>query len=62
MKTLKARLALTGAVLAGAGIGNAHAQSSITLYGIVDAGISYLKTQNGNRFSLLSGGLSGNRW
>lgn len=40
----------------------AHAQNSVTLYGIVDAGISYLKTASGNRYSLLSGGLSGNRW
>ncbi|MDN7180659.1 porin [Caballeronia sp. SEWSISQ10-4 2] len=41
---------------------SAHAQSSVTLYGIVDAGISYIKTTTGNRYSLLSGGLSGNRW
>lgn len=37
-------------------------QNSVTLYGIVDAGISYLKTSSGARYSLLSGGLSGNRF
>lgn len=41
---------------------SAQAQSSVTLYGIVDAGLSYIKTSTGNRYSLLSGGLSGNRW
>ncbi|MBU9366042.1 porin [Burkholderia multivorans] len=63
MKTTK-RLALASTLLGltATASGTAHAQSSVTLYGITDAGISYLKTSTGNRFSLLSGGLSGDRW
>ncbi len=48
---------------------DAHAQSSVTLYGIVDAGIAYVhNAQNangGNASSLVkfsSGNLSGSRW
>ncbi|MEK6425751.1 MAG: porin [Burkholderia gladioli] len=47
----------------------AHAQSSVTLYGIVDAGIAYVHNAQGangaNQSSLVkfnSGGLSGSRW
>lgn len=61
MKTSQ-RLALTSLVAALASAGTAHAQSSVSLYGILDAGVSYLKTASGNRYSLLNGGLSGNRW
>jgi predicted porin len=60
--TMKNKIALTGVLLGLTSAGVAHAQSSVTLYGIVDAGVSYLKTATGNRYSLLSGGLSGNRW
>ncbi|MBN3728710.1 porin [Burkholderia sp. Ac-20379] len=61
---MKKRLATLGlSTLALGGLSQtAHAQSSVTLYGIVDAGISYLSTASGNRYSMLSGGLSGNRW
>jgi predicted porin len=61
MKNTK-RVALATLALGLTSAGAAHAQSSVTLYGIVDAGVSYLKTATGNRYSLLSGGLSGNRW
>ncbi|MBY4899328.1 porin [Cupriavidus sp. AU9028] len=59
----------------GALAGTAHAQSSITLYGVVDVNIEYvnnvspsLPTQPGfpgpgeNKFGVTSGGLSGSRW
>jgi predicted porin len=43
---------------------NAHAQNSVTLYGIVDAGVAYIHNSGGHstqvRFS--SGNLSGNEW
>ncbi|MBI0331466.1 porin [Burkholderia plantarii] len=49
--------------------GAAHAQSSVTLYGIVDAGIAYVHNAQGangaNRSSLVkfsSGNMSGSRW
>ncbi|MGU7774267.1 porin [Burkholderia sp. MR1-5-21] len=58
-------LALPAALAAG----GAHAQSSVTLYGIVDAGIAYVhNAQNasgGNASNLVkfsSGNLSGSRW
>jgi predicted porin len=40
----------------------ANAQSSVTLYGVVDAGLSYVNTNQGNRFAFASGSLSGSRW
>ncbi|TCW85781.1 porin [Burkholderia sp. SRS-46] len=60
-KTLVALAAL------GTFTGMAHAQSSVTLYGIVDAGIVYtsnVKTANGGKslFQLASGNESGSRW
>lgn len=43
--------------------GVAHAQSSVTLYGIVDAGIAYTNNVNGkHNFFATSGNLSGSRW
>ncbi|MGU7782185.1 porin [Burkholderia sp. PU8-34] len=58
-------LALPAALAAG----NAHAQSSVTLYGIVDAGIAYVhNAQNAsgsnasNLIKFSSGNLSGSRW
>lgn len=53
-----------GAALALAA-GGAHAQSSVTLYGLVDAGIEYQNNQPGGSHSvtrLTSGNLSGSRW
>lgn len=66
MKPLS-RLAIpTALALAAAG---AHAQSSVTLYGIVDAGIAYVHNAQGtngqNQSTLVkfaSGNLSGSRW
>ncbi|KWE68430.1 porin [Burkholderia ubonensis] len=41
----------------------AHAQSSVTLYGIVDAGITYTNNQGGaSNIQQTSGKLSGSRW
>ncbi|AOK31666.1 MULTISPECIES: porin [Burkholderia] len=41
----------------------AHAQSSVTLYGIVDAGIAYTNNQGGaHNFQQSSGKLNGSRW
>jgi len=55
-----------GAVLA-LGCTAAHAQSSVTLYGIVDAGIEYVNrvpqgTQTGSVVRPQSGNLAGSRW
>ncbi|MBN3816392.1 porin [Paraburkholderia sp. Se-20369] len=42
---------------------NAYAQSSVTLYGIVDAGIAYTNNQGGaSNIQQSSGKLSGSRW
>ncbi|CAB3807850.1 hypothetical protein GCM10011400_10740 [Paraburkholderia caffeinilytica] len=42
--------------------GAAHAQSSVTLYGIVDQGINYNSNMTGKRsYALQSGVLQGNR-
>ncbi len=57
-----------GMVLAGAGIGavlcgNAAAQSSVTLYGIVDSGITYTSNQKGSSTWQATGGSEqGTRW
>ncbi|KKB61497.1 hypothetical protein WM40_22825 [Robbsia andropogonis] len=51
------------AALLGAGVVTAHAQSSVTLYGIVDAGLQYTSNSVGtSKYSFLSGGDYGNRW
>ena len=49
--------------------GAAYAQSSVTLYGVVDTNIEYATNlpgatpgSSGNRVSMQSGGLSGSRW
>ncbi|SDV49395.1 porin [Chitinasiproducens palmae] len=48
--------------------GAAHAQSSVTLYGIIDAGVNYTSnvrtsaTTNGRQFNLTSGVMQGSRW
>lgn len=41
----------------------AHAQSSVTLYGIIDEGIDYISNVNGKSFvGLIAGETSGSRW
>ncbi|KLU21907.1 porin [Caballeronia mineralivorans PML1(12)] len=43
--------------------GIAHAQSSVTLYGIVDEGLTYNSNAGGSRlYNLVSGGLQNSRW
>ncbi|WP_246791872.1 porin [Burkholderia perseverans] len=57
---LKQTLALGGAFAASLA---AHAQSSVTLYGIVDAGVAYTNNQKGaSNLQQTSGKLSGSRW
>lgn len=47
----------------GAFAGAAHAQSSVTLYGIIDAGVNYTSNVAGHRqFNASSGVLQGSRW
>lgn len=65
----KTLLALTAAAAACSASGAAFAQSSsVTLYGIADAGVSYqshvqsVPGQGGSLFGVTSGGLSGSRW
>src|SRR6201992_3012784 len=41
----------------------AHAQSSVTLYGIIDAGLTYTNNQGGSHnFKETSGSINGSRW
>ncbi|MEA3101222.1 porin, partial [Caballeronia mineralivorans] len=59
------RFALTSLSLALLGTaGAAHAQNSVTLYGVIDAGLIYVHNANGNQKQVgtNSGTLSGDRW
>ena len=41
----------------------AQAQSSVTLYGLIDAGLTYTNNQNGSHnFKMTSGAVNGSRW
>ena len=53
---------ITAAVLA-AMAGVAHAQSSVTLYGVMDAGFLYSNNTGGSKqYAMQAGWLQGNRW
>ena len=62
------KMKLFAAAVAALAASGAYAQSSVTLYGVVDAGLTYANkvpnTTGGgsSRFGLDSGGLSGSRW
>jgi GBP family porin len=51
------------AALSGVFATAAHAQSSVTLYGLIDAGMTYTNNQNGHsNFKATSGSVNGSRW
>ncbi|MFM2343678.1 MAG: hypothetical protein RLZZ210_286 [Pseudomonadota bacterium] len=55
----KSIIALAALIVAGA----AQAESSVTLYGLVDAGVTFVNNQNGNNnIKMDSGVMNGNRW
>lgn len=59
------KTALTSASLALlVAAGSAHAQNSVTLYGVIDAGIGYVHNADSgsNLTGMLNGNLSGDRW
>jgi predicted porin len=59
------RFALTSLSLALLGAaGAAQAQSSVTLYGVIDSGIGYVHNASGNEklVGMINGNLSGDRW
>ena len=58
---MKKQIALLSTVGLFAGV--AHAQSSVTLYGILDAGVNYISNDNGHpNYTMTTGVLNGNRW
>ncbi|TDV33690.1 putative porin [Paraburkholderia caballeronis] len=62
--------AAVAACIAGVGIGVAHAQSSVTLYGLIDTSITYANNQRtggagspgSSNWTMTSGNLSASRW
>jgi predicted porin len=42
--------------------GEVHAQSSVTLYGVIDSGVGYVKTGAGGRWGFIDSTLQGTRW
>jgi predicted porin len=40
----------------------ANAQSSVTLYGLLDNGIGFVKTASGNQYGAFTGNINGDRW
>jgi len=60
-ETMKKHLIAAASLIALAGV--AHAQSSITLYGFVDAGVVYVNNQSGHaNLESITGQTSGSRW
>ncbi|CAG2133735.1 porin [Cupriavidus plantarum] len=62
---MKARKLRIAAVIAGLFTGAVHAQSSVTLYGVVDAGVEFvnhLGAGDNTSVRMQSGNLSGSRW
>src|ERR1700710_1413700 len=59
MKRLVA-VAFSLAVLFEAGEG--HAQTSVTLYGVIDTGVGSVKTSAGGRWGFIDSTLQGTRW
>ncbi|WP_255246815.1 porin, partial [Paraburkholderia fungorum] len=54
---------LVGALLCVGAVSAAHAQSSVTLYGILDTGIDFASNVNGNHLYQMASGVSaGSRW
>jgi predicted porin len=62
--TSRTILAAAAAALGLGGIGAANAQSAVTLYGIVDAGITYIHNSGGEntQIAMTSGRLNATRW
>jgi GBP family porin len=59
-QTLRTALAIA---VTGLGAAAAHAQSSVTLYGIVDAGFTYTNNQKGqSAYQATQGNVQGSRW
>src|SRR5260370_40867418 len=57
------KLTLTILSLALAGTAPAaRAQSSVSLYGLIDAGLGFVKTNSGNQYGMGNGSLNGDRW
>lgn len=61
------KIAMISTLIAGGAVGTANAQSSVTLYGLMDEGLRYsthVNTGNGSKsqFSLQEGAFSGPRW
>ncbi|PAK11653.1 porin [Burkholderia ubonensis] len=54
---------IAAALVAASFAGTARAQSSVTLYGVIDVGIAYVNNVGGHsQYSMGSGNLSGSRW
>ncbi|AIP64486.2 porin [Burkholderia thailandensis] len=54
---------MAGALMCAGAMGAAHAQSSVTLYGVIDTGIDFASNVNGQRdWQMASGVSAGSRW
>ncbi|MCA3788256.1 porin, partial [Burkholderia sp.] len=64
-RSLRAAVLTGSAAVAGLAAGAAHAQSSVTMYGIMDAGIEFANhaaPEGGNSYKLKSGNKNTSRW